>query len=182
MFAELDRVLEPAALAARDWELAGEDALTQWPRLAALDSAAAADGAPGRAAQDRAVRIQAVCRRDDAGAPVLVAELAAVIRVVCQRCLESMELELRASPRLAFGAEREGESSSGFEFCEIEAGTTLRKLLEDELLLSVPPFPTHGRSEDCGALAAKLAEFKPADGGQKSSSPFAVLAELKRKD
>jgi uncharacterized metal-binding protein YceD (DUF177 family) len=64
----------------------------------------------------------------------------------------------------------------------MEAGTTLRKLFEDELLLAVPPFPTHERSEDCGALAAKLAEFKPAEGGQKSSSPFAVLAELKRKD
>jgi uncharacterized metal-binding protein YceD (DUF177 family) len=182
MFAELDRVLEPAALAARDWQLTAEDSLTGWPRLAALDSEAAADGAPGRAARERTVQIQAACRRDDTGAPVLEAELGAVIRAVCQRCLESMELKLRASPRLAFGAEREGEAAGGFEFCEMEAGTTLRKLFEDELLLAVPPFPTHERSEDCGALAAKLAEFKPAEGGQKSSSPFAVLAELKRKD
>jgi uncharacterized protein len=182
MFAELDRVFEPAALAARDWHLEAEDALTGWPRLAALDSEGAAHGAPEHPAQERAVRIQATCRRDEGGTPVLEAELGTVIYVVCQRCLESMELELRVSPRLAFGAEREGERSGAFEFCEIEAGTTLRKLFEDELLLAVPPFPTHDRNEDCGALAAKLAEFKPAEGGQQSSSPFAVLAELKRKD
>jgi uncharacterized protein len=92
---------------------------------------------------------------------------------------------LRARPKLLFGqADELGEAAAaaGFELCEPEPGATLRQLLEDEALLSMPAFPVHERSEECGALAAKLAELAPVEGGEKSSSPFAVLAGLKRKN
>jgi len=131
------------------------------------------------------VRVDVSMREDDSGAPVLEGDVTVTMRCTCQRCLEEMELDLHAQPKLFFGrADQLGEAAmaAGFELCEPEPGMTLRQLLEDEALLSMPAFPVHERSEDCGMLAARLAELEPAEGGKKSSSPFAVLAELKRKN
>lgn len=177
MSAELDRLLEPRALAARSWQFRAESPLREWPRLAGLNEAGAEAG--------ETVRLDVAFREDESGAAVLEGELAVAVRCVCQRCLEDMELELSARPKLYFGpAEQLGAAAeaAGFEHCELEPGMTLRQLLEDEVLLAVPVFPAHERSEDCGALAAKLAELEPADRGEKPTSPFAVLAGLKRKN
>ncbi len=180
MFAELDRVLEPRALAARGWRLAGEAVLQEWPRLLAVDEAGGGVAGPGRQ-----VRFEVAFHEDDDGAAMLEGELAVTLSCVCQRCLENMALDLQASPRLVFGAAEEldtAASGAGFEACEPEAGATLRQLLEDEILLVMPAFPVHERREDCGALAGRLAELEPAASGEGSSGPFAVLAGLKRKD
>lgn len=174
---ELDRLLEPRALAARDWRLHCETPLRDWDRLAAL-------GHSGTEL-DAVVRVAAGFREDANGMALLEGEIVARLRCICQRCLEEMELEVCARPKLMFGgAEELGAAAlaAGFEHCELEPGVTLRRLLEDEVLLSVPVFPVHERSEDCGALAAKLAELEPGEGGEKSSSPFAVLAGLKRRN
>ena len=177
MSAELDRVLEPAVLAAKGWRWAAQAPLSGWPRLAALDPAGAAAG--------REVAVRVAWREDEQGVPLLEGELDLRMSATCQRCLEEMELELHARPRLFFGSEAQlGESAAaaGFEACEPEPGVTLRQLLEDEALLAVPVFPVHPRAEDCGALAAKLAQMEPGSDGQSGTSPFAVLAELKRKN
>lgn len=182
MSAELDRLFEPRVLAARAWRLRVETPLEEWPRLASLDAVAAGETAPG---SERRVRVDVAVEEDDQGAPVLEGEVAVALRCICQRCLEEMELDLCARPKLFFGrADQLGEAAiaAGFELCELEPGATLRQLLEDDALLSMPAFPVHERSEDCGTLAAKLAELEPAEGGEKSSSPFAVLAELKRRN
>jgi uncharacterized protein len=177
MSVELDRVLEPRALAARGWELRAESPLREWPRLAVLNEAGAAAG--------ETVRLAVAFRDDEGAAAILEGEVAVAVRCVCQRCLEEMGLELSARPKLFFGrADQLGAAAeaAGFEHCELEPGVTLRQLLEDEVLLAMPVFPVHERSEDCGALAAKLAELEPADRGEKPNSPFAVLAGLKRKN
>ena len=62
----------------------------------------------------------------------------------------------------------------------------LWQMVEDELLLAVPPFPLHER-EECPASEA-LEEFERADEvvgseePEKRENPFSVLAELKKKD
>jgi uncharacterized protein len=177
MSAELDRLLEPAGLAAKGWHWAGKTPLAQWPRLAAVDAAG-----PG-AGHD--VTVELSWQEDEHGVPLLEAELAWCVSVTCQRCLEEMELGLQASPRLFFGSQAQLDASiagAGFEPCELEPGTTLRQLLEDELLLAMPAFPVHEQADECGALADKLAQLEPESDGQSGSSPFAVLAELKRKN
>lgn len=174
---ELDRLLEPRALAARDWRLRCETPLRDWGRLAVLD--------PSGTVPDTVVRVDAGFREDESGVALLEGEVVARLRRVCQRCLEEMELEVCARLKLMFGSADElgaAATAAGFEYCELEPGMTLRRLLEDEVLLSVPVFPVHERGEDCGMLAAKLAELEPGEGGEKSSSPFAVLAGLKRRN
>lgn len=183
MSAELDRIFEPGALAARAWRLQVKSPLAEWDRLVSLNGPVTESRTAAMAG--RQVNIDVRMREDANGVPVLEGELSATLRCICQRCLEEMEFDLHAQPKLFFGrADQLGEAASaaGFEHCELEPGATLRQLLEDEALLSVPAFPVHERSEDCGALAAKLAELEPAEGGETSSSPFAVLAELKRKN
>ena len=177
MSAELDRVLEPPALAARDWQWRCETPLREWPRLAELNVSGAARG--------ELVRVAVRCHEDAEGRAVLEGDLVSRLCCICQRCLDEMELEVRAQPKLVFGGADElgpAAQAAGFEHGELEPGMTLRQLLEDEALLSVPAFPVHERSEDCGALAAKLAELEPGEGGEKSASPFAVLAELRRRN
>jgi uncharacterized protein len=177
MSVELDRLLEPQALAARSWRVRAEAPLRDWPRLAPLNEAGAAAGAT--------VALDVAFRLDEGGAPVLEGELAVTVRCTCQRCLEEMDYELRATPMLYFGKAEElgaAAAEAGFEHSEPEPGMTVRQVLEDEALLALPVFPVHARSEDCGALAAKLAELEPPPSGERSTSPFAVLAGLKRKN
>jgi uncharacterized protein len=174
MSADLDRELEPEALAARGLTLVLESPLRDWPRLAELDPQASVAG--------RQVRLDLRWRFGEDGVPILEGELAVGLNSLCQRCLEGLSLELSARPKLYFGrAEQMGaDSAAGFEACEPEPGATLRQLLEDELLLSWPAFPAHGRSEDCGPLAKVLARLEPAESGEGTTSPFAALADLKR--
>lgn len=177
MSAELDRLLEPAGLAARGLHGAGATPLAQWPRLAAIAPAHAEDGG--------SVTVEWSWREDEHGVPLLEAELAWRMGATCQRCLEEMQLDLHASPRLFFGSQAQLDASmagAGYEPCELEPGATLRQLLEDELLLVMPAFPVHARIEECGALAHTLAQLEPDSEGHSGSSPFAVLAELKRKN
>jgi uncharacterized protein len=177
MFAELDRLLEPEALAARGWHAEFEEPLQRWPRLDELHRAAAAELAAST------VRGRAACHVRYDGVVVLEAELEATLAGVCQRCLEGMSLPLHATVRLAFGRAEPvaGANAEGFEHCDYEAGTTLRQVLEDELLLAVPAFPAHAATEACGTLAERLGELAPKE-REQGSSPFAVLAELKRTD
>lgn len=185
MFAELDRVLAPEALAARAWKLDADEPLRQWSRLAALEGGDASSGRQDSTGTE-VVRIQVGFRPEPGGITVMEAELAVRLRCICQRCLEPMDLDLRASPRLVFGPTAQvaaaAAEAAGFEPCELEPGVTLRQLLEDELLLSFPAFPVHGCMEDCGALADRLASLAPEQTGDGSSSPFEVLAGLKRTD
>lgn len=168
MPAELDRAFEPAGLAARDYRLVVEEGLAAWPRL--LETAERPDGA---------VRVQAEFNVGAGGGSLMAADLSATFAVRCQRCLEPLELELRTAPRLAFGTG--GVDPPGYESCDLDDGVTLRHVLEDELLLAMPPILVHAHSEDCGPLAGKLVELG-AEGAEDRQSPFAALAALKRKD
>ena len=170
-------MLEPGASAAKGLRLRLETPLLEWARLAAVDEAGDSSA--------KQVRVDVRFRSDAHGAPLLEGEIEFRLSCACQRCLEPLMLDLVSRPKLFFGDAGElgpTAEAAGFEHCEPEPGMTLRQLLEDEALLAIPAFPVHERSEDCGALAEELATLEPADGGEKSSSPFAVLAELKRKN
>jgi uncharacterized protein len=174
MSVQLDRKLEPAPLAASGWSLECESPLEHWPRLRELAQV------PGRK-----VSVKLAFRENEEGLPLMEGVLSVSLRGECQRCLEEFELVVRAEPRLAFASVGQlgaGALAAGFEACEPEPGATLRQLLEDELLLCVPAFPVHARSEECGPLAGKLAELEPETGGDSASSPFAALAALKQTD
>ena len=95
------------------------------------------------------------------------------IRMICQRCLKSMDVALSANAAIewvATAAELESaDADDDWDAMLLEEKFDLLPLLEDELLLAVPFAPLH---DDCKAAGA-------TEAGEKIS-PFAALAALKK--
>lgn len=107
--------------------------------------------------------------------------VATTITVACERCLKPLELALAADVDLVAIAPGQTVPESAGEVDTVdveESRLLLAPMVEDELLLALPPFPTHENCDmvdyDRGPAAQEPAE--------KKASPFAALAGLKRKD
>jgi uncharacterized protein len=102
------------------------------------------------------------------------------VRVPCQRCLEPMDVDLRAEPSLVLL--RPGEHPELVEAGEarvFERPVPLSELVEDELLLVLPMVPMHAMDR-CPARNAVGAGTHKREAGRPN--PFAVLGGLKRRD
>lgn len=108
------------------------------------------------------------------------------LQLQCQRCMELMDYELVSDFELAFvvGDEQARNLPRDLEPLEVEGrGFNLWQAVEDELLLSLPPFPAHA-DENCIARleAAKVLEAPEAGESRKDESrqkPFEALGALK---
>jgi uncharacterized protein len=105
------------------------------------------------------------------------------VRLVCQRCLQAMEVPLEIDRRFRFvrneneAAELDAQVEE--DILVLSRSLDLRELVEDELLLALPLVPRH---EDCRHPAAGLVEAPAAaEALAEPSHPFAALAALKRK-
>lgn len=113
----------------------------------------------------------------------------AEVRVQCQRCMNAMPVTLESefhlglvtSDRQAQNLPRELEP-----FLVDELSADLWTLVEDELLLVLPPFPLHERDQ-CPA-SDEVAALEPGASGsdddessesEERENPFSVLADLK---
>jgi uncharacterized protein len=115
---------------------------------------------------------------DDRYKAALDLEIEVSVRVICQRCLEQLELPLRIRNRFrlieaapewsvdAVEANADGED----EIVATEA-LDVEVLIEDEVLLSLPWAPRHQHCE--------LATGKEGGAELGRESPFGVLARLK---
>lgn len=124
---------------------------------------------------------------DEQGLNYLKGQATVTISTICQRCNESMKIDLQSD--FAFTPVREGfvedeeyplpEHYDTVEFNEF-GEVLLRQLIEDELILSLPLIPKHdeqdcpasGREMSFGEIEEEIVEEKP--------NPFAVLQQLKR--
>jgi uncharacterized protein len=86
--------------------------------------------------------------------------------VICQRCLEEMQikLDLHFDYLLSEKIEAELEESDEIDWLEADDAMDLLELIEDELLLAMPIAPTH--DNNCAKTSMQSGE-KP--------NPFAVL-------
>jgi uncharacterized protein len=108
--------------------------------------------------------------------------MSARVPLRCQRCLETVRVELEQELNLAVTAES-GEQAvpDQMEAWPLLTGpVSLGELLEDELLLALPLVPMHADPADCGELLAKLDSLRGNDGPIGSENPFAALKNLKR--
>jgi uncharacterized protein len=132
------------------------------------------------------------------GDPLLWMHLQAqgVVARTCQRCLQPVLLPLTVDNRLRFVVGEDEAARLDAELEEdvlaLEPKLDLMTLVEDELLLAVPPVPSH---DDCAmpwhaadALPATTPDDTPllpgelpAAPGASRDHPFAGLAVLKRK-
>jgi len=169
------RRLDVAALAQAGARLAGEWPGRDFSRLQ-RDALATDDGAEADAV---AWTARGELRTAADGLPRIGLDLQARtrLRLQCQRCLLPMLCELNAHTRLRFAADEATaerlDPDSDDDILALPSVLDLRELVEDELILALPPFPRHDRCDPPGPLSDALTR-------EAEPKPFAALAALRR--
>lgn len=125
--------------------------------------------------------------RDSERRRIVSGALEARVNLECQRCMGPMDTTLTSEFSLGLVTSDEQAQQLPRElepFLTEEFSADLWTMVEDELLLVLPPFPLHARSE-CPARE-DLEAFEPDDSATDSDeqlreNPFSVLADLKKK-
>lgn len=120
--------------------------------------------------------------RDEQRTVVAYSELDVVVKMVCQRCLDVVELPIHSASEYAIVNPEASTQHLPKSYDVLEVGEDpldLLALVEDELLLALPIVPLHA-SEDCQMLGSQDAEPEGKDESSPASSPFSILAQLKR--
>jgi DUF177 domain-containing protein len=108
------------------------------------------------------VQARLAFKRHAGGGLVLELDYHAALELLCQRCLEPFQhtIAQRVSMSLVDAGLPRIESDGTLEPYELDEGRlNPAALIEDELIVSIPLVPKHGRVEDCGSLTAQLAGF-----------------------
>ncbi|MFC4656453.1 MULTISPECIES: 23S rRNA accumulation protein YceD [Rheinheimera] len=131
------------------------------------------------------VEVTVHCGTDEQGLTYIEGEARCQIQVRCERCGDAMPMELDAS--FAYTPIRSDIDSAHDDIPErydvIEKNehgeVNLRQLVEDELILALPLFPTHDEGQcDPAKVQMSWGEIEPEP---EKPNPFAILQELKKK-
>lgn len=176
--AELPRTIDPNKLAEQNASLDGVIALRSLSRFADL-----------LLESEGEVSAHLQFGRDAERRRIVEGRLEAPVILECQRCMSSMRTMLTSEFRLGLviNDEQARQLPKDLEpFLIQDFQADLWQLVEDELLLVVPPYPLHDR-DDCPAADTLealegQAEAMPEAEPEQRENPFSVLAELKKKD
>jgi uncharacterized protein len=172
MLSQLPVQADPRRLCEQGKTFAGSVALRKLPRLTPLLASSEGEAAfTLEFGQDRERRAR------------IRGHVQAPLPLLCQRCLQQMVLQVDAKFQLSpVDGPREAEMLPA-EYDPLMLDEPLLQLLdliEDELILAIPPAPRHAAAECPAPLGKrKEAEEVASDQGQVES-PFAMLAKLKR--
>jgi uncharacterized protein len=112
---------------------------------------------------------------------MIVGSCSTRVAMTCQRCLGRVEIAVGSqfSLGLVFNDEQARNLPKRLEPVEMDENGVidLWSVLEDEVLLALPAFPTHPESE------CQIQQPEPEDiiSNEKRPNPFDVLAQLKQK-
>ena len=158
-----DWVIEPRKFSERGSRIEGQVAGKLLPRLRAESTQAL-----------KPVEVQVKAAKSPRRRNGIRLALQGSIRMICQRCLKSMDVALSAKAAVEWvSTEAELEAADADDEWDAmleQEKFDLLPLMEDELLLAVPFAPLH---VDCKAAGA-------TEAGEKVS-PFAALAALKQR-
>ncbi len=114
------------------------------------------------------------------GLTVIEGNVGTAVKCVCQRCGDSLELNIASDFRYTIDEKKAKalKLEDDYDFAEVDefGELDLYQILEDELLLSLPLVPRHpdGVCEiPNGGVFGEIPE-------QENSNPFAVLSKLKK--
>lgn len=118
------------------------------------------------------------------GKAQVVVELSGVLSVCCQRCLEAIEYPVRVESVLEFVMSEDEITQEAMEddskdFLVAEKEFDVTALIEDELILALPPAPRH---DSCALPAERPGRAEKKAEEPTKPSPFSALSGLKRKD
>ncbi len=178
--AELPKSVDPYRLAEQNSTLEGFVPLSGLGRFA--------DAILGASSSDprEQCQVRLTFSKDEERRRVVSGELDAEVMLECQRCLKPMMSRLESSFRLGFVTSDEQAQNLPRDLEPVlteDFSVNLWELVEDELLLVLPPFPLHERA-DCQATEV-LENFEPDPEApepdeEKRENPFNVLADLKK--
>jgi len=121
--------------------------------------------------------------RDDEGRFLASLAVAAELPVECQRCLEAVTETLAPRSELAalWSDEQARHLPASLEpVLAFGDEVDLWELVEEELVLALPPFSYHADPACIDRLAPGEAQREPREAGPGRDNPFEVLAQLKR--
>jgi uncharacterized protein len=174
MHQQLPKEIDPFRLASNGLRLEGNLSLAIMPRLSATIVDSQGD-----------VEVNLKFDVDETGTPYMKGNIKTTLPLTCERCLQTMQYNVDTALSVGFiRHERQAEHlAESYEPWLIEGDkpVALSSIVEDELLLAIPIVPKHEHAclpEDLWQSGDEII------GGEeeKSESPFAVLAALKKKD
>jgi uncharacterized protein len=155
--------------------ISGDLCLADFPQLATLLEG---DG------RDARIHYEATGTAGRDGKPGADLTLSGVMKTRCVLCGEPCEVTIdKTVPFLFTKTEQEADAMDIAEDGEYEVVVGSKKFdvhfwVEEELMLSLPPFPQH---DDCEPDRSKLSSHEePEAAVTKRENPFAVLASLKK--
>ncbi len=156
--------IDPWCLAAESGRLEGSLALAALPRLfAALNRA------------DGVVNVMLAAGVDQRGVRFVKGTVRTEIELICQRCLGVLRLPLEVIVSLGLARSETEVDRLPEEYEPLlvpEGAIRVADLVEDELLLALPPIPRHEDARDCEANGYRMPD------GMEHDLPFATLASL----
>lgn len=138
----------------------------------------------GLLAEDQGViRAELTLSRDEENRYLARVAVSAEVEVTCQRCLKPMHLSLACDNSLAvvWTDEQAAHLPRHLEPLILEGeACRLWDLVEDELILSMPPFSYHD-TQECREILAGFTAQPPQQkvAAEGKPNPFDVLAQLK---
>ena len=175
--------IQPLRLAHHGGSLAGSVVVEQMPRLAEMLH-------EGASRAEFELRFE----RDDGGQACVLGRIDARLAVLCQRCLEPMDIDVEREVRLALvrtDAEAAALDATYDSLLVGDEPVSLSGLLEDELILAMSNFSRHPRGEcempragDTVAHRDESGEDQESHNGDTAGesgddNPFSVLESLK---
>lgn len=148
--------------AEREAEMHGEIELKQLPRLRDMLHA---DGG--------SVRVGLRFGPRHAGWLGMHMECETTLQLLCQRCLEPMNLRVATMTKLGLVESTASESllPDAYEPVSLDGERVkLAQFVEDELLITVPLVPKHERLEECGSIARMLDDIGQEGGASTTKS------------
>lgn len=134
------------------------------------------------AGTDCEISVEMNFSRDEEQRYLLHLSINAVIAVICQRCLEVMPIQLSSECTLAMVWTDEEAAHLPKHLDPLivkETPNNLWQIVEDELILNLPPYSYH-KEEDCKLKPADFSDPEPqADSSEGRPNPFNVLEQLK---
>lgn len=173
------RKLDVVAFARHDGNASGTLALTELPRLA-TELSAGAD--PRTILVDWQIRAELRSNAADEALPWLLCEASVHLPLQCQRCLDGVDTRLTTHQWFRFVDSEERADLEDEEAQEdvlaLSGPIDVFQLIEDDLLMALPPVAKHADCDAPGATEVKDAAFDAASATQ--SHPFAKLGSLPR--
>ncbi|WP_426417816.1 YceD family protein [Aestuariirhabdus sp. LZHN29] len=120
--------------------------------------------------------------RDEQGFFVIDAKMSAPVTMICQRCLEAVNLNVEGECHLAVVWNEDGAKSLPKHYEPVVVGEeemATASLIEEELILALPLIPYHREDECKSSKGYSTGEFADEAKDTGKPNPFSVLANLK---